>query len=47
MISPSRLRAGPGCAGLVTMDLAAGGAGHDSDGLAVDNEPEPVILSGR
>ena len=28
------------------MDLACGGAGHDADGLPVDDEPEGVVLGG-
>jgi hypothetical protein len=29
---------GVGGAGLVTVDVAAGGAGHDTDGVAVDDQ---------
>lgn len=32
--------------GLVSVDLLAGGAGHDSDGLAVDVDVEAVIARG-
>src|SRR5215468_90517 len=35
---------GVGGVGLVTVDFAAGGAGHDSDGVAVDDQPEAVGL---
>ena len=30
--------------GLVTVDFVAGGAGHDGDGFAVDDQPEAVVL---
>lgn len=35
-----------GRVGLVPVDLAGGGAGHDADGLPVDGEPEAVVLGG-
>jgi len=28
------------------VDLAGGGAGHDADGLPIDEEPEAVVLGG-
>ena len=30
--------------GLVTVDLVAGRAGHDANGVAVDDQPEVVAL---
>jgi hypothetical protein len=35
-----------GRVGLVPVDLAGGGAGHDAGGLPVDDEPEAVVLGG-
>src|SRR5215472_12445812 len=35
---------GAGGIALVTIDFAAGGAGHDPGGLAVDDQPEAVVL---
>src|SRR5215469_3050830 len=35
---------GVGGVGLITVDFAAGGAGHDADVLAVDDQPESIVL---